>query len=364
MLATWTPRRSTSGGSTSTTCQSTARRLITPGEVLALLVGQELRVGEPLELPRVAGTQDARRHRQRAGARAASRLVDPDDRAEPVTLQRRLQRPALGAAAHDRARRLHTGARGQRHPPAGGTPAGARRAVDGPRRTPRSPVREAGRRRPPRGVAGSGSSGSACRELGRQRRRHATPAGPRRARRRPAGAPDVQVGAPSAATCACGSVSGTPPQRPTGSTMTRALPMTSVTPIGPCTRASAELLRLSPMTHSWPWGTCTGREVGLGAAEVRLVVDVRLVERLAVDGDPVLRVAAGHGLAAGRDDALDEVLLVRRREPDQRQPALQPPDEHVARSAGRRRSRTSPLSPQVGGPRNTTTSPGDGSEKR
>ena len=156
-----------------------------------------------------------------------------------------------------------------------------------------------------------------------------TPAGPRRAPRPPAGAPDVQVGAPRAETCACGSVSGTAAPAADGQDDDPGL----ADDVGDADRAVHAGVRrvVAVVAHDpqLPLGHLHGREVGLGAAEVRLVVDVRLVERLPVDGDAVLRVAAGHGLPAGGDDALDEVLLVRRGQPDQREPALQPPDEDV-----------------------------------
>src|SRR5690606_2734132 len=47
-----------------------------------------------------------------------------------------------------------------------------------------------------------------------------------------------------------------------------------------------------------------------------LPVDVRLVQRFAVDHDPVLLVAAFDGLPTDGDDALDEIPLVRRSEPE------------------------------------------------
>src|SRR5690606_34673295 len=59
-------------------------------------------------------------------------------------------------------------------------------------------------------------------------------------------------------------------------------------------------------------------ELLLTRASARLEVQVRLVQRLAVDEHPVLRVTALDGLAADGDDPLDEVPLVRRREPDHR----------------------------------------------
>src|SRR5262249_48825797 len=50
------------------------------------------------------------------------------------------------------------------------------------------------------------------------------------------------------------------PNRLIGSTMSRALPITLSTGIGPWpgTRESDELLRLSPIIQSWPSGTVTG----------------------------------------------------------------------------------------------------------
>jgi hypothetical protein len=80
-------------------------------EPVALGGAQQLRVGEPVEVLRVAGPQDARRDGQGPRARPAAGLVDPDDGPEPVALEGRLQRPGLAGAPDDRPRRLHAGAR-------------------------------------------------------------------------------------------------------------------------------------------------------------------------------------------------------------------------------------------------------------
>ena len=80
--------------------------------------------------------------------------------------------------------------------------------------------------------------------------------------------------------------------------------------------SSDESPRWSPITHSCPSGT-VHRPERLPADSGVVVVDVRLVERRAVDGDPALRVAAGHGVAADADDPLDEVLLPRRASAEQ-----------------------------------------------
>ncbi len=58
-------------------------------------------------------------------------------------------------------------------------------------------------------------------------------------------------------------------------------------------------------------------------------MEIRLVERRAVDRDPPGTVAADHGVAAEPDDALDQVLVVgRRQQPDPRQRVPHLPDAH------------------------------------
>ena len=161
----------------------------------------------------------------------------------------------------------------------------------------------------------------------------------------------------------CGSIDGIVPNRSNGMTISRTLPITFATGTAPWpgTRESAELLRLSPIIHSCPAGTVTGPNGACrGRAGLGQVVDVRLVERLAVDQHAVARVAAGHGLAADRDHPLDEVLLVRRGEPDQRPEPLQ---GRAARGFAVS-STVNSLLRQLSGPRKTTTSPGVGSPKR
>src|SRR3954470_10462574 len=76
----------------------------------------------------------------------------------------------------------------------------------------------------------------------------------------------------------CGLIAETPPHRPGGQAMNRALPITLPTGTVPavgspvhsrpfcasagrfvqCARESAEWVRLSPITQSRPWGTLTG----------------------------------------------------------------------------------------------------------
>ena len=82
-----------------------------------------------------------------------------------------------------------------------------------------------------------------------------------------------------------------------------------------CARESDDIARWSPMTHSRP-GRDRDVERLLGRLVARVQV-VGLVERDAVDRDPALGVAAGDVVAGDADDALDEVLLRRRREADE-----------------------------------------------
>src|SRR5262249_5155959 len=79
-----------------------------------------------------------------------------------------------------------------------------------------------------------------------------------------AAAKPTPTGRLAASAAASGVWAPTPRQRDGGSTISRALPMTlsmGTTPLAPpppCTRESAELLRLSPITQSVPSGTLNG----------------------------------------------------------------------------------------------------------
>ncbi len=80
-------------------------------------------------------------------------------------------------------------------------------------------------------------------------------------------------------------------------------------------RESADRSRWSPRTKSAP--RARGRRSRSRGRVAR--VEVRLVHGYAVDGDAPAVVAALHGVAADRDDTLDEVLLVvGRQQPDER----------------------------------------------
>ena len=294
MLATCTPRRSTSSGGIDD------HRVVRgpPDDQREVLLagrgGEQLGVGEAVEPLRVAGAQHAGGDDQRAGAGPAAGLVDAGDRARA--------RAAAGWSAASRCRR------GARPPAAGAARAAGRARAGAARRAASGGVRASGaglrrdggigtgsvrsgrgasvaRRRsagtgrgrlparsPERGAAGE-------RERQRpeqaQRQRRAPPAGVRR-RIRPAA-------------LVCGFAAAIQPNRANGSTISRALPITFSTGTGPWpgTRESAELLRLSPIIHSCPAGTVTGPNGVLpGRAGLGQVVDVGLVERLAVDHAP------------------------------------------------------------------------------
>ena len=275
--------------------------------LLARRRGEQLRVGQAVEPLGVARPQDARGDDQRARARPPAGLVDAGDGPEPVAVQGR------SAAS--------------RSPTSGGrrraTDATRAAAARGGRIVRSSPWRVSGAARAPRrGHAESSPAPPPQYRTAASSARVATEAAPTRSRR------------PCPPHSACGSTEAILPNRSNGITIIRARPITLEigTAPWPGTRESAELFRLSPIIHSSPAGTVTGPNGVLpGRPGVRQVVDVGLVERLAVDQHAVAGVAACDGLAADGDDPLDEVLLVRRREPDQRPEPLQAAHQRVRR---------------------------------
>ncbi len=86
-----------------------------------------------------------------------------------------------------------------------------------------------------------------------------------------------------------------------------------------------------------------------------VLVEVGLVQRLAVDDDPALVVAALHGLPADRDHPLDEVPVAGRRDAHGR------PRNNAARPNQFVGLLACASEGQVSGPSKTTTSPGCGS---
>ena len=128
-------------------------------------------------------------------------------------------------------------------------------------------------------------------------------------------------------------------------------------------RESAECVRLSPITHSRPCGTVTGPNSaprhGYTDGSAIIVAGSRYgsLSRLPLTVKPGV-VAALHRLAADRDDALDQVVLVGRHEADERQRVLHPAQRGVVERID--------LYPMFhdGGPLKTMTSPGCGEPKR
>src|SRR5699024_4586951 len=67
---------------------------------------------------------------------------------------------------------------------------------------------------------------------------------------------------------------------------------------------------------------------------VRRLVEVRLVERLAVDQEVPLRGAAAHRLTTDGDHPLDQVVLVGGQDPDDPTDVLQRPEYRIVRTDG------------------------------
>ena len=97
--------------------------------------GEQLGVVEAVEASRVARSQHAGRDHQRTGTGTTAGLVDPGDGAEPVAVQRRLQRPRAVPPAEQDPWRPH------RRPPDGGGPRDPRHGQRRTRRRRRSGAR-------------------------------------------------------------------------------------------------------------------------------------------------------------------------------------------------------------------------------
>ena len=230
MFATCTPRRSISSAGMTTTAMSARPARDELVVLLARGRGEQLRVGQPVEPPGVAGPQHARGDDERPGTRAPAGLVHAGDRPEAVSVQCRLQRPGPGRAADDGPRR---------------TPLGRQRRAAGDRA-----VIAGGPSGPPGAAAGPAPA------LAR-RRRSTDAAGAGRQPSAP-GSPSRTGG--HAHRVVCGSTAAILPNRSNGITIIRARPITFEigTAPWPGTRESAELFRESPIIHSSPAGTVTG----------------------------------------------------------------------------------------------------------
>ena len=101
------PSRSISAHGTTTTDQASARRTTGLVHPLARGGGEQLGVGQLVDLTAGAGRERDRADDQRPGARPAARLVGAGDDVEAVPVQGPLVAPQPGLAAHHRALRPH-----------------------------------------------------------------------------------------------------------------------------------------------------------------------------------------------------------------------------------------------------------------
>ena len=104
-LHTCRPRPSTSPGSITTTDHARAARHDLRVQPLPGGGGEQLRVGQPVDLPALARREHHGADHQRPGTRAPARLVGAGHQLEAAPLQRPLQGVHTTLAVHDRARR-------------------------------------------------------------------------------------------------------------------------------------------------------------------------------------------------------------------------------------------------------------------